>query len=168
MEKKEQTMRAGWVSDPVHPNGHIYAKMALNLIEKVAVAASPKTLSAAGGQKRSWSASNREESGQDCSSRSWESDRRYSGNYNSGGQSQSRPRMFDGGNTSRGGDRGPSSSRRSTGRSMEWKARGGRGGYEHHNCGSNSRGGLHQYSGDGGGRKYAGRGSGAGRGGHRY
>jgi hypothetical protein len=33
---------AGWVSDPVHPNDHIYAKTALNLIEKVAVAASPQ------------------------------------------------------------------------------------------------------------------------------
>jgi hypothetical protein len=32
LERKEQTMRAGWASDPVHPNGHIYAKMALNLM----------------------------------------------------------------------------------------------------------------------------------------
>ena len=36
LEKKVQTMRAGWANDPVHPKGHIYAKMALNLIEKVA------------------------------------------------------------------------------------------------------------------------------------
>jgi hypothetical protein len=42
MEKKVQTMRAGWASDPVHPNGHIYAKMALNLIEKVAGASGPQ------------------------------------------------------------------------------------------------------------------------------
>jgi hypothetical protein len=34
-EKVEQTLRAGWALDPVHPTGHIYAKMALNLIEKV-------------------------------------------------------------------------------------------------------------------------------------
>jgi hypothetical protein len=62
MEKKEQTMRAGWVNDPVHPNGHIYAKMALNLIEKVARATGPQ--SAAGvGCKRSWSSSNREDRG---------------------------------------------------------------------------------------------------------
>jgi hypothetical protein len=27
---------AGWVLDPVHPTSHVYAKMALNLIEKVA------------------------------------------------------------------------------------------------------------------------------------
>jgi hypothetical protein len=35
-EKVEQTLRAGWALDPVHPTGHIYAKMALNLIERVA------------------------------------------------------------------------------------------------------------------------------------
>ncbi len=35
-EKVEQTLRSGWAVDPVHPKGHIYAKMALNLIEKVA------------------------------------------------------------------------------------------------------------------------------------
>jgi hypothetical protein len=35
-EKVEQTLRAGWAHDPVHPSGHVYAKMALNLIEKVA------------------------------------------------------------------------------------------------------------------------------------
>ncbi len=32
----EQTLRAGWALDPVHPTGYIYAKMALNLIERVA------------------------------------------------------------------------------------------------------------------------------------
>jgi hypothetical protein len=35
-EKVEQTLRSGWAQDPIHPSGHIYAKMALNLIEKVA------------------------------------------------------------------------------------------------------------------------------------
>jgi hypothetical protein len=35
----EQTLRAGWALSPVHPTGHVYAKMALNLIEKVAVPA---------------------------------------------------------------------------------------------------------------------------------
>jgi hypothetical protein len=39
-EKVEQTLRAGWALDPVHPTGHIYAKMALNLIKKVANPAS--------------------------------------------------------------------------------------------------------------------------------
>ena len=60
MEKKLQTMRAGWASDPVHPNGHIYAKMALNLIEKIAAASGPQA-AATGGRKRSWSSSNRDE-----------------------------------------------------------------------------------------------------------
>jgi hypothetical protein len=35
-EKLEQTLRAGWALDPVHPTSHVYAKMALNLVEKVA------------------------------------------------------------------------------------------------------------------------------------
>ncbi len=39
-EKIEQTLTAGWALDPVHPSSHVYAKMALNLIEAVA---SPKT-----------------------------------------------------------------------------------------------------------------------------
>jgi hypothetical protein len=39
-EKVEQTLRAGWALDPVHPTSHVYAKMALNLIEKVAAPAS--------------------------------------------------------------------------------------------------------------------------------
>jgi hypothetical protein len=60
MEKKVQTMWAGWVSDPVHPNGHIYAKMALKLIEKVAGATGPQATTT-GGRKRSWSSSNRDE-----------------------------------------------------------------------------------------------------------
>jgi hypothetical protein len=39
-ERVEQTLRAGWALDPVHPTGHVYAKIALNLIEKVAAQAS--------------------------------------------------------------------------------------------------------------------------------
>jgi hypothetical protein len=35
-DKVEQLLRTGWASDPVHPASHVYAKMALNLIEKVA------------------------------------------------------------------------------------------------------------------------------------
>jgi hypothetical protein len=35
-EKVEQTLRAGWALDPVHPTSHVYAKVALNLIEKLA------------------------------------------------------------------------------------------------------------------------------------
>ncbi len=60
MEKKEQTMRAGWASDPVHPNSHIFTKMALNLIEKIASATDAPGASVSRSWKRTWSASNRE------------------------------------------------------------------------------------------------------------
>jgi hypothetical protein len=60
-------MRAGRASDPVHPNGHIYAKMALNFIEKIAPAAAIPA-AATGNRKRTWSASNRDE-GEGSSSR---------------------------------------------------------------------------------------------------
>ncbi len=36
-ERAEQTLLAGWATDPVHPNAPIYAKMALNVLEKVAL-----------------------------------------------------------------------------------------------------------------------------------
>jgi hypothetical protein len=79
MEKKDQTMRAGWANDPVHPNGNIYAKMALNLIEKIAPAA------ATANRKRTWSASNRDK-GESSSSRHWQPANRSSyGSYGSHG-----------------------------------------------------------------------------------
>ncbi len=34
-DRVEEILRAGWATDPVHPNAHIYAKMALNLLEKL-------------------------------------------------------------------------------------------------------------------------------------
>jgi hypothetical protein len=37
-DRVEQTLLAGWSADPVHPNAHIYAKMALNILEKVSPA----------------------------------------------------------------------------------------------------------------------------------
>ncbi len=61
LERKEQTMRPGWASDPVHPNGHINAKMALNLIEKIEPTTNRAEAAASGSRKRSWSASNRDE-----------------------------------------------------------------------------------------------------------
>ncbi len=61
MERKEQTIRASWVSAPVHPNCHIYAKMALNLIEKIAPATDIPGATATGNRKRTWSASYRED-----------------------------------------------------------------------------------------------------------
>jgi hypothetical protein len=49
-DKIEQTLTAGWALDPVHPSSHVYAKMALNLIEAVAA---PKPNSDSKKRKRS-------------------------------------------------------------------------------------------------------------------
>jgi hypothetical protein len=58
-EKVEQTVNAGWAADPVHPNKHIYAKAALNLMEKMA---NSRLVSNGSGssqsRKRTWNASN--------------------------------------------------------------------------------------------------------------
>ena len=35
-DKVEQVVLAGWPTEPVHPTGHIYAKMALNLLDLIA------------------------------------------------------------------------------------------------------------------------------------
>ncbi len=56
-ERTEQILRTGW-ADPVHPKQHIYSKMALNLIEKVAASNSTPI-----SQKRA-----RSESSEDTSS----------------------------------------------------------------------------------------------------
>jgi hypothetical protein len=56
-ERTELTLQTGW-ADPVHPKQHIYSKMALNLIEKVAAASSTTS-----SQKRK-----RSESSEDASS----------------------------------------------------------------------------------------------------
>jgi hypothetical protein len=145
MEKKVQTMRAGWASDPVHPNGHIYAKMALNLIEKVAGSAGQTTTSA-GGRKRTWSSSNREDHNT-ATSRHQQGDRSAGGgSSNSGG---------GGGGGGRGNQRdsdsgGGGSSGRATGRSADWKMRGGNTGYGH-GYGHFGRGGQPHYGSGGGG-----------------
>jgi hypothetical protein len=36
LEKAETAARVAWISDPVHPSGHTFAKMALNLFEAMA------------------------------------------------------------------------------------------------------------------------------------
>jgi len=46
----EGIVRAGWNSDPVHPNGHIYAKMALNVIEIVSGASQTLAAGTSSGQ----------------------------------------------------------------------------------------------------------------------
>jgi hypothetical protein len=58
-EKVAQTVNAGWAADPVHPNKHIYAKAALNLMEKMANSRPVSTGSGSSqSRKRNWSASN--------------------------------------------------------------------------------------------------------------
>ncbi len=156
MEKKVQTMRAGWASDPVHPNGHIYAKMALNLIEKVAGASGPQ-VAATGGRKRSWSSSNRDEQTPGSSGKLRKGDR-FGGvggiDGGSGGSDSRRSDSYDdGGNRVSGGNAG-----RTTGRSADWKMRGGNSGY-----GQFGRGGL-QYYGSGGGGRASGNSGGGGNG----
>jgi hypothetical protein len=188
MEKKVQTMRADWVIDPVHPNGHIYAKMALNLIEKV-VGATGSQSTSTGGWKRSWSSSNRDEQSPATNNKHRQGNRFAGGGSSGGGgggSSGGRSGYPDAGNRGPGGSAG-----RTTGRSADWKARGGNSGYGY---GQYGRGGLPYYGGgvgrsagnrDGGssgggcgarghfgrGRRSTGRGSGgynAGQGGYRY
>jgi hypothetical protein len=58
-EKVAQTISAGWAADPVHPNKHLYAKAALNLMEKMANSKPAATnTGTAQNRKRTWSASN--------------------------------------------------------------------------------------------------------------
>ncbi len=58
-EKVAQTVNAGWAVDPVHPNKHIYAKAALNLMEKMANSRPASSGSSSSqSRKRTWSASN--------------------------------------------------------------------------------------------------------------
>ncbi len=47
LNRVEQTLGEGWIDDPVHPNGHIYAKTALNLIEMATPTVAPATAAAA-------------------------------------------------------------------------------------------------------------------------
>jgi hypothetical protein len=55
-EKVSQLIQAGWGHDPVHPNKHIYVKMALNLMERMAAGKTEAT--SAGSRKRTWSSTN--------------------------------------------------------------------------------------------------------------
>ncbi len=59
-EKAAAVNNSGWAFDPVHPSKHVYVKMALNLLEKIAL--SSKADGCGGGnsdnRKRSWSSSN--------------------------------------------------------------------------------------------------------------
>jgi hypothetical protein len=161
MEKKVQTMRAGWASDPVHPNGHIYAKMALNLIEKVAGASGPQA-AATGGRKRSWSSANRDDYSSATSGKHRQGDR-FGGGSSSGSSDGGRGRSERRGSSSlEGGNRGPGgNSGRTSNRSADWKLRGGNSGQ----YGQYGRSGSQYYGGGGGGGGGGGRASGNGGGG---
>jgi hypothetical protein len=157
MEKREQTMWAGWASDPVHPNGHIYAKMALNLIEKIVPATDTPGAAASGNRKKTWSASNRDE-GESSSSRNWQPDSRggqggHGRNdygYGSANSRQRLPVSRDSRNSSYGVSGSGSGTSKVSNRSAAWKARVKGGGYAP------------------GGKRGVGFGGFAGRGGYRY
>jgi hypothetical protein len=61
LEKAEQVISGGWALDPVHPTKHIYAKTALNLLEKVANKRDSISSPLAQNRKRTWSSGNRSE-----------------------------------------------------------------------------------------------------------
>ncbi len=144
-------------ASPVHPNGHIYAKMALNLIEKVAGASGP-TAAATGGRKRSWSSSNRDDYSPATSVKHRQSDRFGGGNSSDSERSRSESR---GSSSSEGGNaRTAGNSDRSTNRSADWKMRGGNSGFCQY-----GRSGPQYYGGGGDGGSSGGRAGGNGGGG---
>ncbi len=70
-EKAAAVINSGWAFDPVHPSKHVYAKMVLNQLEKIA----PQNQHRPEDRKRSWSVSNSGgggggDSGSGCSNRS--------------------------------------------------------------------------------------------------
>jgi hypothetical protein len=79
-ERSEQILRTGW-ADPVHPKQHIYSKMALNLIERVAASNNTPT-----SQKRA-----RSESSEDASSSRGRQERPKRGSGSRGGQPANPP-----------------------------------------------------------------------------
>jgi hypothetical protein len=135
-EKVAQTVNAGWAADPVHPNKHIYAKAALNLMEKMANSRPANNGSGSSQvRKRTWSASNSDGSPAGSSG----------GRSNSGGES--------GGSSGRGGYGGGGGSGKKAQRSQQWQKmkrwndRQDGGGYQHggRERGNNSGGGASRW-----------------------
>ncbi len=56
LEKVRQVVQSGWGDDPVHPHKHTYAKMALNLMEKMSASTTENRETSS--RKRMWSSSN--------------------------------------------------------------------------------------------------------------
>ncbi len=52
LEKAEAAARSAWVSDPVHPSNHSFAKMVLNLLEAMAPAGILSSQGGSSGRKR--------------------------------------------------------------------------------------------------------------------
>jgi len=107
--KAENQARAGWSADPVHPNAHVYAKMALNLIEKITPAEERLDFPGPGpgqtGRKR-------KTSGSDTSVGSLNRSQRWSRERGSGGNSgggRSQPHWSYDGHSPRGANSGRAS-----------------------------------------------------------
>ncbi len=120
-EKAAAVINSGWAFDPVHPSKHVYAKMALNLLEKIAPS-SKNSGSGGDGHQQS-----------DSRKRSWSSS-------NQGGGS-------GGGATSRGGGfnspRAASGGGRQTARSQQWKEGGRRDSFRSALSDSSDGGGMY-------------------------
>jgi hypothetical protein len=155
LEKAEQVISGGWALDPVHPTKHIYAKTALNLMEKIANKKDSLSSLQMQNRKRTWSSSNRSE---------------HEGGGGGGGR---------GGHSGSGSQAGSGKPAKMTERSRRWpevrrnegprsysdsRYDGGYGGFSGHGGGSGGTGGYHndnrysdKRSGDGGyGSRYYG------------
>jgi uncharacterized membrane protein YgcG len=87
-ERAASTISTCWHLDPVHPSKHTYAKMALNLLEKLTPQEEPAAPSTAAQgdstRKRTWSTSNQSDAMPSGSSKRTGSGSRHSG-WNGGG-----------------------------------------------------------------------------------
>ncbi len=115
-EKAAAVINSGWAFDPVHPSKHVYAKMALNLLEKVA----PQNMD--GGQSGQRHSDNRK--------RSWSASNQGGGGGHSG---QSRDGQYSSSSVSTGG--------RQTARSQQWKEGGRRDSFRSSHSGGSDGGG---------------------------
>jgi hypothetical protein len=88
-ERAASTIISGWHLDLVHPSKHIYAKMALKLLEKLAPQDKPAAAATAAqgdtNRKRTWSASNQSDAGSSVSGKRTGSIGRHSGGNGGGG-----------------------------------------------------------------------------------
>ncbi len=118
-EKAAAVINNGWAFDPVHPSKHVYAKMALNLLEKIALSRKADGCGGGGGnqdnRKRSWSSSNK-------------------GSGGSGGVATSRGGGFNSPGAVSGG--------RQTARSQQWKEGGRRDSFRSAHSSSSDGGGA--------------------------